>query len=468
MSRVLMGSSGRAVRNRYFALAVTSLLAGGALALLLRAELNAPGLQWLGADLFQRLVSAHAMLLLFGAMLAGWTGVAIAVLPSLSGRTEAAWLPALRWAFWALLGGCVATALSPWLAAAASAPIAGVAAGLAPGLLGIALTLIAASVVVTLLDGRERSVRQLGIPGWLWLAAAAMFALGGVALLSASTSAGPETLAGGRDTWRRLYPVAYAMLLPGFAVVSEILPARVGRPLSGASSAAWAMASISVLTLIGWSRYLPAALPLPSELLRMYVWLLLAVPAGVVVWSWLATVRALPSRLDVSLLFALGFVVTFAVTVIVGIGLSLLPLAARYQGSQLVSAHIHVALIGSSGFALFAAIYHWLPAWVGCRFEAPMALLHFCGSALGLGLLCAPLVMLGAAGMPRRVADYEGVLADPNVLATLGGLVFAAAQLVFCYVAAKAAWFSAPAAMVPRPGTNGNAGGSCDGKEARR
>jgi cytochrome c oxidase subunit 1 len=175
-------------------------------------------------------------------------------------------------------------------------------------------------------------------------------------------------------------------------------------------------------------------LPLSASLFFMYATMLIAVPTGVKVFNWTATMYRGSMTFETPMLFALAFVFLFTIGGFTGLMLGLIPADVQYHDSYFVVGHFHYVLVPGAAFAAFAAIYYWLPKWTGQMYNETLAKFHFWISAISVNLTFFPMHFLGLAGMPRRIPDYALQFTDFNRITSIGAFIFGAAQLLFLYI----------------------------------
>jgi cytochrome c oxidase subunit 1 len=162
--------------------------------------------------------------------------------------------------------------------------------------------------------------------------------------------------------------------------------------------------------------------------------MLVAVPTGIKVFNWVATIYKGSISFETPMLFALGFLVMFTIGGLSGIMLSLAPSDYQYRDSYFVVAHFHYVLVSGSLFGIMAAIYYWLPKWTGYKYNERVGQIHFWLSVIGMNITFLPMHFLGLAGMPRRIPDYSLQFTDLNQICTVGAFIFGFSQLLFLYV----------------------------------
>jgi cytochrome c oxidase subunit 1 len=178
-------------------------------------------------------------------------------------------------------------------------------------------------------------------------------------------------------------------------------------------------------------------MPVTGQLFFMYATMLIAVPTGVKIFNWLATMWRGAMTFETPMLFAIGFIFVFTMGGFTGLILAMAPIDIQLQDTYYVVAHFHYVLVAGSLFALFAGAYFWLPKWTGHMYSETLGKLHFWLSLIFFNITFFPMHFLGLAGMPRRYADYPMQFADFNMIATVGAFGFGFTQLLFLYVVIK-------------------------------
>jgi cytochrome c oxidase subunit 1 len=219
------------------------------------------------------------------------------------------------------------------------------------------------------------------------------------------------------------------MILPGFGVVSEILPVFARKPIFGYKAIAAATVAIAFLGFLTWAHHMFTA-PIPEAILVfvMISSFLIAVPTGVKIFNWIATLWRGTIEFTTSLLFCVGFIALFLIGGISGVFLAIFPVDWQLNETYFVVAHLHFVLVGGSVFTIFAAIYYWFPKVTGRMLSESLGKLSF--GLMFFGVLATFLIqhVMGLDGMPRRVYEYDNVghLALYNLISTIGSFVLAA------------------------------------------
>jgi cytochrome c oxidase subunit 1 len=175
-------------------------------------------------------------------------------------------------------------------------------------------------------------------------------------------------------------------------------------------------------------------MPVTGQLFFMYATMMIAVPTGVKVFNWTATMWKGALSFETPMLFAVGFIFLFVVGGFSGLVLALVPVDVQLQDTYYVVAHFHYVLVAGSLFAIFGGVYYWLPKWSGRMYDERLSKAHFWLSMLFFNVAFFPMHFLGLAGMPRRIPDYALQFADFNMLCSIGAFGFGLTQLMFLYV----------------------------------
>jgi cytochrome c oxidase subunit 1 len=196
----------------------------------------------------------------------------------------------------------------------------------------------------------------------------------------------------------------------------------------------YATASIAILSFLVWAHHMfTVGIPLAGELFFMYATMLIAVPTGVKVFNWVATMFRGSMTFETPMLFALAFVVLFTIGGFSGLMLAIAPVDFQYHDTYFVVAHFHYVLVPGAVFAIMAGVYYWLPKWTGHMLDERMGRLHFWLSLIGVNITFFPMHFIGLAGMPRRIPDYALQFADFNMVASMGAFLFGLSQLIFVW-----------------------------------
>jgi len=452
----------------YMVFALIMFFVGGAMAMVIRAELFQPGLNLVDPHFFNQMTTMHALVMIFGAVMPAFTGLANWLIPVQIGAPDMALPRVNNWAFWLLPAGFFMLLLTLFL------PGGGPAGGwtmypplvlqlgdafpfliCAVHILGISSIMGAINIVATILNMRAPGMSLMKMPlfVWTWLITAFLIVAvmpvlaGAVTMLLTDQYFGTSffNAAGGGDPvmfqhifWFFGHPEVYILILPAFGIVSAIIPTFARKPLFGYSSMVYATASIAFLSFIVWGHHMfTVGMPLSGQLFFMYATMLVAVPTGVKIFNWMATMWQSSMTFETPMLFAIAFVILFTVGGLSGVMLALAPVDLQYHDTYFVVAHFHYVLVSGAVFSIMAAVYFWLPKWTGHMYDERLGKWHFWLSAISVNVLFFPQHFLGLAGMPRRIPDYALQFADFNMISSIGGFAFGLSQLIFLWVIVK-------------------------------
>jgi cytochrome c oxidase subunit 1 len=437
---------------------------GGLMSLVIRAELFHPGLQYVEPQFFNSMTTLHALVMIFGGLMPAFVGLANWMVPMMIGCSDLA-LPRINnWGFW-ILPFAFAMLLST-LFMPGGAPAGGwtmypplvLQTGqafpfliFAVHLLGISSITGAINIAVTILNMRAPGMTLLKMPlfCWTWLITAYLLIAvmpvlaGAVTMLLTDKYFGTSffSATGGGDPvlfqhifWFFGHPEVYILILPAFGIISTIIPTFARKTLFGYDSMVYAVASIAFLSFIVWAHHMfTVGMPLAGELFFMFSTMLIAVPTGVKVFNWVATMWRGSMSFETPMLFAVAFVFLFTIGGFSGLMLAMAPVDFQYHDTYFVVAHFHYVLVPGAIFSVIAAIYYWIPKWTGVMYNEALGKWHFWLSAIFINLTFFPQHFLGLAGMQRRVPDYAVQFADFNEISTVGAFGFFVSQFIFIY-----------------------------------
>jgi cytochrome c oxidase subunit 1 len=222
------------------------------------------------------------------------------------------------------------------------------------------------------------------------------------------------------------------MIMPFFGVISEVLPVHSRKPIFGYLAIAYSSLAISFLGLIVWAHHMfTSGTPGWLRMFFMITTMIIAVPTGIKIFSWLATIWGGKLRLVSAMLFGMGFISTFVLGGITGIMVASVPFDIHVHDTYFVVAHLHYVLFGGSVFGIYAAFYHWFPKMTGRMINEFWGRVHFVLTYVGFTVTFLPMHALGMQGMPRRVAMYDPKFTTINVICTVGAYMLAVSTIPF-------------------------------------
>jgi len=467
LSRWLFTTNHKDIGTLYLWFAFIMFLVGGSMAMVIRAELFQPGLQFIEPDFFNQMTTMHALVMVFGAVMPAFVGLANWQIPLMIGAPDMA-LPRMNnWSFWLLPPAATLLMLSlvapgggpagGWTMypPLSSTPYAGMGMDftiLTVHMLGISSILGSINVIATILNMRAPGMTLMKMPMFVWtwlitafllLASIPVFA-GAVTMLLTDRHFGTSFFdaAGGGDPvmfqhifWFFGHPEVYILVLPAFGVFSEIIPTFARKPLFGYTSMVFATATIAFLSFIVWAHHMyTVGMPMAGELFFMYATMLIAVPTGVKVFNWLATMWRGAMTFETPMLYALAGVLLFTVGGVTGLMMSITPVDFQYHDTYFIVAHFHYTIFAGSILGLMAAYYYWVPKWTGHMYNETLGKLHFWLTIIAFNLTFFPQHFLGLAGMPRRIPDYGLQFVEFNQMSSIGAFILGAAQILWLYI----------------------------------
>ena len=461
---------------QYTATTFVFLILGGLMAMLFRAELAEPGLQFFDAQTYNGLVSMHATLLIFTFLVPVFAGLGNFVIPLMIGAPDMAFPRLNALSFWLLPiagvmflasflapGGAFATGWTSYAPLASEQPYGQVFFNMGVQWAGASSILTALNFLVTIITMRAPGMTFWRMPLLVW----ANFTTSLLVVLATPFIAGAQFFVlfdrvmhtdffvpdGGGYVlgyqhifWFYSHPAVYIMILPGFGIISEIVSTMSRKPIFGYRLMAISLIGILVLGFSVWAHHLYVAgmadwLRVPM----MISTLLIAVPTGVKVFSWLATMWGGKIQLKTPMLFAIGFISVFVIGGLSGIYLGSVAIDIHASDTYFVVAHIHYVFFGGSLLTVFAGLYYWFPKMTGRMYDERLGKLHFWMTFIALNLTFFPMHWVGLVGMPRRVADFSEEYANVNMFITISSFILGASFILFFYNMIVS-WKSGPAA----------------------
>ena len=469
IGRWLFSTNHKDIGTMYLWFSFLMLFIGGGMAMIIRAELYQPGMQLIEPDFFNQMTTLHGLIMVFGVIMPAFVGFANWLVPMMIGAPDMA-LPRMNnWSFWILpvaFGTLISTLFmdgsAPNFGWTFYAPLSTTYGPPSTDyfifgvhLMGISSIMGSINVIVTILNMRAPGMTLMKMPIFVWtwlitafLLIAVMPVLAGVVtMMLTDRNFGTSFFeaAGGGDPvmfqhvfWFFGHPEVYIMILPSFGIISQIIPTFSRKKLFGYSSMVYATSSIAILSFIVWAHHMyTVGMPLAGELFFMLATMLIAVPTGVKVFNWTATMWRGSLTFETPMLFSVAFIILFTIGGFSGLMMSITPVDFQYHDTYFIVAHFHYVLVTGALFAIFAGAYYWLPKWTGNMYDETLGKVHFWISLVSVNVLFFPMHFLGLAGMPRRIPDYALQFTDFNQMASIGAFVFGGIQLLFLYIVIK-------------------------------
>ncbi len=444
------------------------LLVGGLMAMLMRAQLAQPGAQFVTPEQFNGLFSVHATLLIFLFVIPVFAGLANFVLPLMIGAPDMAFPRLNALSYWLLPlaglmmlmsflapGGSFASGWTAYAPLSTTMPLGQLFFTIAVQLAGASSIATALNFLVTIITMRAPGMSFFRMPLLVW----ANFSTSLLVVIATPFIAASQFLVlldralgfhffdafvgAGRNGnvimyqhifWFYSHPAVYIMMLPGFGIISEIIAVKARKPIFGYRMMAFSLLAIVVLGFTVWAHHMFVSGMSPwIRIPMMITTAIIAVPTGIKIFSWLATLWRGVLHLDTPMLFALGFLTMFTLGGISGVMLAMIPFDIHVSQTYFIVAHIHYVLFGGSLFTIFAGVYYWFPKMTGRMFDDRLGKLHFWLTFIFFNVTFGPMHLIGIQGMPRRVADYAHKFATWNLLISLSSFVLGLSTLVFLY-----------------------------------
>jgi cytochrome c oxidase subunit I len=466
--RWLAATNHKDIGTLYLCFSFAMFLVGGVMALTIRAELFQPGLQIVQPELFNQLTTLHGLIMVFGALMPAFVGLANWMVPLMIGASDMAFPRLNNFSFWLLPPAALLLVASLFVPGGASGagwtfyPPLSVQMGagmdmtiFAVHLFGVSSIAGAINIATTIINLRAPGMTLMKMPlfAWTWLVTAYMLIMvmpvlaGAVTMLLSDRHFGTHffNAAGGGDPvlfqhifWFFGHPEVYILILPAFGIVSQIIPTFARKPLFGYRSMVVATCAIGAVALAVWAHHMfTVGMPVAGQLFFMYATLFVAVPTGVKVFNWLATMWEGSLTFETPMLFAVGFLFVFIVGGLTGVILAVVPVDVQLHQTYYIVAHFHYTMVASSLFGLYGGTYYWLPKWTGHMYDEALGRWHFWLSMIFFNISFSAMFFLGLAGMPRRIPDYALQFADFNMVASIGAFGFGLTQLLFLYTVVK-------------------------------
>ena len=468
-ARWLFTTNHKEIGTLYLCLSFLLFFIAGTMAMFMRLELFEPGIQFVDPLYYNQILTLHGLVMVFGAVMPAFVGLANWMIPMMIGAPDMAlprlnnfsfWL--LPFAFTLLLSSLFMEGGAPNFGWTFYAPLSTTYGPpstdffiLGVHMMGISSILGAINIIVTIANMRAPGMTYMKMPMfvWTWLITAFLLIMvmpvlaGVVTMMLTDRHFGTSffNAAGGGDPvlfqhvfWFFGHPEVYIMILPGFGIASQIIPTFARKKLFGYHSMVYATASIAVLSFVVWGHHMfTTGMPLFAELFVMYATMLIAVPTGVKVFNWVATMWRGSMTFETPMLFAIGFVMMFTIGGFSGLMLALVPADFQYHDTYFVVAHFHYVLYPGAIFGTMAAVYYWLPKWCGHMYDERLGKIHFWTATFAVNLTFFPMHFTGLAGMPRRIPDYSLQFADFNMVSSIGAGLLGLTQVLFLYIVVK-------------------------------